>query len=294
MFHQRPGSRSSYNRPHIHFPFRPPRRLTRRQVLLSALLLLVVLSGVIGGWSTGLFSSHAAGPLPSAPASMTFAQYLKQGRNDGVYRGPVKFPHGVPAVQKPNGATATSSAQFPPSAEPATMKPLSQVLDTSFLAGSVGASPLDLVGSDGRLEVQLQPGSLDLSHATIAGGSAPSGSLTFQLSQNFGHFEGMFNLLGSYQVQVVDSQGQVVNGIQMHAPVTFVYHYQPSELLGLNLDPAHILMSWPTLIAVAQQAKLPTTGMSSVMSDDPVTQTLTGQSLLLGPASFDLGGDPAN
>jgi len=289
-----PGSRFPHDRRHLHFPFRSPRRLTRRQVLLCALLLLVVLSGVIGGWSTGLFSSHAAGPLPGAPASMTFAQYLKQGRNDGVYRGPIKFPHGVPAVQVPKGATAPSSAQFPPSAEPATMKPISQALDASFLAGSTGASPLDLAGSDGRLEVHLQPGSLDLSHASGAAGSALSGALTFQLSQNFGHFEGMFNLLGSYQVQVVDSQGQVINGIQMHAPATFVYHYQPAELLGLNLDPAHILISWPTLIAAAQQAKLPTTGMSSVMSDDPVAHTLTGQSMVLGPASFDLGGDPAN
>ena len=87
-----PGSRP---RPHIHFPFQTSRRLTKRHLLLSALLLIVVLSGVIAGWSTGVFTSHAADPLTSAPANMTFDHFLKEGRQDSTYRGPVTFPSNV-------------------------------------------------------------------------------------------------------------------------------------------------------------------------------------------------------
>ncbi len=294
MFHHDPGSRSPHTRPrpHVAFPFRTPRRLTRRQLLLSALLLIVVLSGVIGGWSSGVFSSHAAGPLPSAPASMTFQQFLKKGTHQQVKRSGPPAPYPQPPRRTSKQLATTSS--FPSSAEPATMQPINQPLSASFLAGSPGEQPLDLKGSDGRLEVQLQPGSLDLSQATVTGGAAPAGGLSLQLSQLHGHFEGMLNLLGYYQVQVVDSQGQVVNGITVHTPLTFLYHYQPAEMLSMNLDPGQILMSWPSLIAAAQQAKQPTTGMVIPMHNDPATHTLTGQSLILAAGTFGFGGDPQN
>jgi hypothetical protein len=68
----------------IRFPFQTSRRLTKRHMLLSALLLIVVLSGVIAGWSTGVFTSHAADPLTSAPATMTFDHFLKEGRQDNT------------------------------------------------------------------------------------------------------------------------------------------------------------------------------------------------------------------
>ena len=170
MFHHDPGSRSPHTRPPVSFPFHTPRRLTRRQVLLSALLLVVVLSGVIGGWSSGVFSSHAAGPLKSAPAGMTFQQFLKERTHQQVKRSGPPSPYPQPPHQA--GKLVTSST-FPPSAEPASMQPINQPLTASFLAGSPGEQPLDLKGSDGRLEVQVQPGSLDLSHATVAGGAAP-------------------------------------------------------------------------------------------------------------------------
>ena len=93
-----------------------------------------------------------------------------------------------------------------------------------------GTAALDLTGSDGRLEVQIQPGSLDLSHATSSSGSAPVGALSVHLVQIYGHSTGQKSLLGSYQLQLVDSQGNVVNGLILYAPVTIIYHYQPSEL----------------------------------------------------------------
>ncbi len=298
MFNDNPNSRSSHTRPrpHITFPFRPHRQFTRRQLLLSALLLIVVLSGVIGGWSTGLFSSHAAGPLTSAPASMTFAQFVKEGRQDSTYRGPLILPAPSQVSPPPGKGTRhyTDYAHLPPSAEPATMQPISADLSSAFLAGSPGAVPLDLKGSDGRLEVRLQPGSLDLSQATVAGGGSPVSPLSLHLTQIHGHYVSLSNVLGSYQLQVVDSLGQVVTGISLHAPVTIIYHYQLSEVAALGIDPGHVLLTWPTLIAAALQAKKPTTGLTIPMRNDPVAHTLTARSTVLAPSPFDSASLPAN
>jgi hypothetical protein len=165
MFHDGSGSRSSHTRPrpHITFPFRPPRRLTRRQLLFSVLLCVVILSGVIGGWSTGVFTSHAAGPLPSAPASMTFQQFLQQGSAGPGRSGPFVFPRTGPQMPFSSKEQLTDFSHLPPSAQPVTMQPIQQTLDAPFLAGSAGVQPLDLASSDHRLEVQVTPGSLDLS-----------------------------------------------------------------------------------------------------------------------------------
>ncbi len=134
MFHNDPGPRSP--RPPISFPFRTPRRLTRRQLLLSALLLIVVLSGVIGGWSSGVFSSHAADPLPSAPAGMTFDQFVQEGRQDSTYRGPLILPSPSQVSPPPGKGTQhfTDYAHLPPSAEPATMQSLTAPLTEEGVA----------------------------------------------------------------------------------------------------------------------------------------------------------------
>lgn len=102
------------------------------------------------------------------------------------------------------------------------MQPISQPLSTACVAGSLGTQPLDLVGSDGRLELRLLPGSLDLSQATVPGGGAPMQPFTLQLSEIHGHFAGTLNLLGRYQLQVVDSQNRVVSGIRLHTPATIM------------------------------------------------------------------------
>jgi hypothetical protein len=224
--------------------------------------------------------------------SFSFQQYLKSGPQHSPVKSGPPSPYPQPPKQTPNpGAKPTTP---PPSAEPATMKPLNQSLSSAFLTGSAGVSAFDLKGSDGRLEVQLQPGSLDLTQAKIAGGKAPNGALTLQVTQISGHFEAILNQLGTYQLQVVDSQGHVVNGVKLRTPVTIIYHYTMSEMLSLNLDPAHILLSWPTLIASAQQAKQPTTTLSSIMHNDPATHTLTAQSSLFGPGPLILHNDGQN
>src|SRR5690348_13599452 len=240
-FRPRFDSHSSNAVPPVIPPPRKRQMLKRRPFLLllslSALLILLLLSQVLSNWS--LFSRPGYASTiqwgHDVPPSFTYQQYLKQRPKPAV----VKSGPPSPYPQPPKPPAGSKPATRPPSAEPATMQPIKQTLTSAFLAGSTGA--LDFKGSDGRLEIQLQPGSLDMSQATVAGGAAPNGNLTLQVTQGHGHYEGLLNELGYYQVQVVDSQGQVVNGIKLRSPVTIVYHYQPTELVGLNLNPAHIL-----------------------------------------------------
>src|SRR6266849_3809647 len=156
------------------------RSLSRYSLLLVLLLSLLLLSQVLSNWSFLIPPIEAAslGVLPSAPSTMTFQQFLKQGRNDKVYHGPLIRPTGMNAVPGPQQKHFTNYAQLPSGVEPATMKTFSQPLSASFLAGSSGTASLDLKGSDGRLEVQLPAGSLDLLHATVSSGGSPTDTLT--------------------------------------------------------------------------------------------------------------------
>lgn len=133
---------------------------------------------------------------PVAHGNLTFQQFLKQGRPDGVYHGSFIFPRKSPPVPITKGKS-TDYAHLPPSAELPTMTPIAQSLTTAFLTGATGVAPLDLKGSDGRLEIQLQPGSLDLSHAMIAKGKAPTGPLTLHITQQYGNFSAMVDTLGT-------------------------------------------------------------------------------------------------
>ncbi len=274
--------------------------LAHRSLVCSFLLtLLLLLSQVLGNWGFLVKPAEAAsaGAPPSAPASMTMQQFLKEGHNDHVYRGPVQPPPGPAPMPKSTSAHTTDYAHLPPSAEPPTMSPLSHGLDASLFAGSTttGSAPLDLVSSDKRLEVRIVPGSLDLSQATVAGGGKPSGSLTLTLTELHGHFAATMNMLGAYQLQITDAQGHLVTGLRARTPVSFIYHYQPAELTNLDLDPGRLSLSWPSLIQAARQARQPTTGFVFPMSDDPISQTLTASSTILGSGIFDAGGgDPQN
>ena len=73
----------------------------------------------------------------------------------------------------------TSHAADPLTSAPANMQPITSALTSSVLVGGTSTTPLDLKGSDGRLEVQIQPGSLDLTTATLTqGGGAPVGAVS--------------------------------------------------------------------------------------------------------------------
>ena len=55
-----------------------------------------------------------------------------------------------------------------------------------------------------------------------------------------------------------------------------------------------MILSWPTLIAAALQAKQPITGLSMLMQNDPVAHTLTAQTSVLDASPFTASGPPAN
>jgi hypothetical protein len=155
---------------------------------------------------------------------------------------------------------------------------------------------LRVVGSDAggvRLEVIIVPGSLDLSKAATAKGTAPQLPLTISVTQQSGHFVGMTTSLGTFQVQITDAQGQLVNGITLRSPASFVLHYRKKELQQLDLEPGSLLMTWPTLTSssdaiTAKNAVIP-------MSNDASASTLTAQSLVLASSTVSVGiSDPMN
>ncbi len=288
MFRPIFGSRLPADRPHIVPPPRRQRVLAHRSLVCSFLLtLLLLLSQVLGNWGFLVKPAEAASASTptSAPASLTFQKFLQLSHRSPHSVQPKRYPP-VPGSSQEHTA---DYAHLPPSVEPASMKPISQVLDVSFTTAGATGKALDLVGSDGRLEVVIQPGSLDLSHATVSSGGTPTGSFTLRLTQVHGHFVGLVNGLGGYEVQLVDGQGRTISGIVLRSPMTFVYHYQPWEMTSLGLDPGHLLMIWPAQVVAAQKAHQSTAPYFVVLHNDAHAHTLTGQSTVLSSGPFVTG-----
>ena len=124
----------------------------------------------MGEWTFLIPHAYAAGRPSDPAASITFQSFLKRGRHDHAYRGPLVFPSKAPHVPRSPQDHPPDMGHLPPSAEPVTMQPINQPLDAGLLASTTrGGTPLDLLGSDHRLELHIQPGSLDLSHALVSG-----------------------------------------------------------------------------------------------------------------------------
>ena len=293
-------ARRQFRSPHPIFPLLPPPRLrrflSRHQLLVLLFTSLVILSGVVGGGSLLILRSSAASPavLPSAPASNTFQQFLRVGQQSESVHRQLSYSSTLSNILQPQNPTRY--ANLPPSAEPPTMQPITQALSVAFLQGgpASSASPLDLVGSDGRLEVQVQPGSFDVSKATVGTGVAPSGTLSLLVTQLQGSFVGQSVSLGFYQAQLIDSTGQALSGVQVRTPITLVYHYQPAQLSMLGLDPGRVMLAVPDLIQAATQANTSPAAYESLMQNDPTTNTLTAQSTTLGPHPFTVTEEPQN
>ena len=158
-------------------PGRPPRRSSPRlshwQRLLVCSLVVYLLSNALGSWTLAIPHAYATSAAGDSSSNITFADFVKQGRQDHAYTGPFVPPAKGPTVP---GIAATHDQPLTwarPSSN--TMQPINQVLDSSLLTSSTtGGTPLDLVGSDKHLEVLIQPGSIDVSQATTTGGSAPA------------------------------------------------------------------------------------------------------------------------
>jgi len=255
-------------------------------VLFCLILLLSQLLGAIGLWpATALASSRPH----AAPASMTFQKFLQEGRSDHAYHGPLIRPqHPIQAPTDPHHQPL-DHRHLPPSAQPPTMAPLHQTLDAIFLTGGAGAKPLDLHGSDQRLEVRIAPGSFDLAHATTSTGKPVTGTITLAVTQQYGLFPGQVPVVGSYTLQLVDSQGHPLSGVTLRQPITYLFHYQPADLAFFYLDPGQIFLTFPVLLQAARSQHHPVGDFVVRLSNDAQTHTLTGQSHGLGP--FDLGSD---
>jgi len=250
---------------------------------------------MFGGWIFLIPQAYAAKRPSDPPAKTTFHTFLKDHNPTHAARGRFVFPSKAPAVPRGPHSHTVNMNTLLPSAEPPTMQPINQVLSTASLAGSpTSGAPLDLKSSDGRFEVQLAPGSVDLSQATVAPGLAPSGTLTLQISQVAGHFAEQMNLLGTYQLQVVDASNRPISGIRLSTPLTLLYHYQRWEIDTLDLDPDSLYLSWPGLLTAARAAKASTSGLTIPLTNDPAAQTLTGESSMLGPGPLTVGGDAQN
>src|SRR5579859_2998365 len=282
MFQPHPDSHSSNNSSPVLPPPRKRLSLTRRRLFvlisLSVFVTLLLLSQIVSNWSF-LFKPTYASSSPTG--GLTYQQFASEGRPNNVYHGPAIIPANSPSRLKQSKGPFTDYSKLPPSAEPPTMQPISMPLDTAYQTAGASAKPLDLPGSDGRMEVVIQPGTFDLTKATTASGVAPQGNLTLRFSQVSGHFVGWLNELGTYQLQLTDSQGNVVNGILLRTPVTFIYHYQQAELNALGLDAGHLLMTWPALITAAQTAHASTANFSIPLKNDPQAHTLTAQSTVI-------------
>ncbi len=249
-----------------------------RCVSTALILSLVLLMDVLSNVPVVAAANHAPTKLPIPQATYTLQQFLKQGHAYQPKDAPLLSSQSTPAA--PRGTTLPKKAvQSLPGAEPPKMKAASQKISASFLqapaapasldpsiTGSAGSTPeIDVVGSDAdgvRLEVIIVPGSLDLSKATTAKGTAPQVPLTISVTQQQGHFVGMTTSLGTFQVQITDAGGQVVSGITLRSPASFVLHYRKKELQQLDLEPGRLLMTWPALTsssnaALAKEAVIP-------------------------------------
>jgi len=255
----------------------------------------VLFANLLGNWFVPASTAFAASHPRVTPATMTFQQFLARAKADQQHRPRFVRPTHVPTVPLAKGEHLTDPAHLPPTAEPPSMHPMQTLVDASFLKGGSTVKPLDLVGSDGRLEVQVQPGSFDLSHATTSAGAFTGTTVMLSLSQDSGHFAGETNLLGTYRVQLTDLSGHSLNGVQVRTPLTLTYHYQPWELTALDLNPDRLYLTWPDLLATARKAHQPLTAFMLSLHHDAHHHLLTAQSSVLDPVHpFDLGGDAQN
>lgn len=295
-------------------PVTPPLpRIPRSRRWWVLVLILMIAIRFLSNWSTLIPQVFAAPVSSSTPGTLTYQQFEQEDQRSDADQGDFQCPIDDPNALTPetntmpdptpqSQATVTTSASLP-SSEPVMMQPLTYTLDDSFIlhrptnthkvsalhpiqgtAIPAGTTPLDARGSDGRLEVQVPRGFLDLTHATLVGGAMPIGNLFLQVIQTGGHYLEETSILGTYTLQVVDGDGDVVQGVTLLHLLTLTYHYQPAELQELNLNPNEIGFAWSGALAQAELAKTSLTGLMLPATNNAQARTLTVQTTqLAGP-----------
>ena len=155
----------------------PPKMMLRRRLvgwLTAASLLILLVAGLLGnGPFAGASVAFAASKPKSLPAHLTYQQFLHLSHQATAGRKPFQWyqPTTPSPMSKQEQAFAKTPRTLPPSAEPPTMRSITQTLSAAFLAGAPGTPPLTLVSSDRRLTVQIPAGAFDLTHAGLSGAS---------------------------------------------------------------------------------------------------------------------------
>jgi len=272
--------------PHIR-PLRSHSRWNWRQYFSLHFLINFLLSAFIGGWSAASFVLPANAATTNRPG-FTLRQFLQQGHPYHAFDGLHVLPQrDYTARFWKNLSQGKGNPAFPPSAEPAKIKAVSQPLTAAATSTS-----LHLVAGDSqgmRLEVLVPAGAFDLSKATTAKGVAPQGTLTLTLTQLRGHFSAATSDLGEFQLQITDGQGQVLQGVHLRSPITLVYHYRAKELSNLSLNPGHLYVIWPDLESAAAAAKQSFASYVVPMQNDARASTLTAQTTTFTGTPFVLG-----
>jgi RHS repeat-associated protein len=291
-----------------HAADRLPRQRLWRRVAFSLALGMVLFMQVFGNATVVAAAPKPPVHLPAAQGKLTFQQFLQQSHPyaafDGLHVAPTS-PQALPLRSTNTMVKTTASPQSSlPSAEPATMKAVSQTLSTAFLnataapsdlspsiTGSSSVPAVHLIGNDAngvRMEVEIPAGALDLSAAKTVQGTAPQGTLSVTLTQIRGHFAGSTTDLGTFQLQFTDGQGQVLQGMRLRVPIVLIFHYRPQELERLGVDPRRLALFWPGAQTTTTTAtSSATTTQSSTkdallpMTQDSPSSTLSVQSSVL-------------
>src|SRR5947209_9798298 len=89
------------------------RRLTRRTLLFLLFLGFLLGTNLLSNWAFMIKVASAAstGPLPGAPASMTFQQFLTEGNPSKAYQGSFRRPADQHHQQRPEGRPGQTAAQ---------------------------------------------------------------------------------------------------------------------------------------------------------------------------------------
>ncbi len=299
-----PNWRHSQKHPPLLTQLQKQPGFTLARFIVTFLLIILVFTDTFVNVGSSLPRAQAASLPQPTQSHLNLQQYLKQGRPDNAYHGPLVWnsqPENPPA----DTHAAKVNSPLLPSHQPAHMQPITQSLSNDVLTSVVGGKDVTLVDSHKSFEVHLPASSFDLTHAVIAIGtsktSVPHGPFTITIKQLAGHSVGMMNVLGSYQLQIFDSQQHAVTGILLKQPISLVYHYQPVELTSLNLDAAHMVLSLPDMIAAVQNAQKTADARlvaqqvakyTVPLTNDPTAHTLTAQLQVMPTGPADFAGDP--